>query len=134
METNHIQTHSNNNTNTNIHGIKYPALPSNVPTSRPKAPGATYIPGAVAFLGVRFKLIVPAPTWNIALPTPANITAINGEKKTVIAESAVTITPAIAVFLGICHLSETRPINGCNPKANTLYNITKPINISEVIG
>ena len=73
------------NNTTNCHGIKLPAFPINVPTNIPMAPHATKIPGAVAFLGVRLRLMLPAPTWNNALPIPTRTTA-----KTVVLENIAT--------------------------------------------
>ena len=39
-----------------------PLLPIKIPIVNPSAPGATKIPGAVAFFWLKFKLILPPPT------------------------------------------------------------------------
>jgi len=60
------------------HALKSPALPSIVPAKRPIAPVATKTPGAAALRGVKFKQMLPPPTWNKALPSPAKTaTALN---------------------------------------------------------
>lgn len=105
---------------TNGQTINIPLLPIKTPIVRPKAPGATKIPGAKAFLKEKFKLMLPPPTWKKALPSPERITTSPGILNTN-KEDITRRQPAIADSLGTLSLSTKKPKGAWSPKARILY-------------
>ncbi len=87
-------------TKTKGQAINCPFRPSTVPIISPKAPGATKIPGADALPGVKFRLILPLPTWNIAFPIPAKTTAKTGKYNKLKAAIPVKMHPNKAATRG----------------------------------
>jgi len=91
-----IKIQKNNNNNTKCQLMKYPEVPIFVPINSPKAPGATNMPGALALLGVRLRLMLPPPTWKQALPSPAKHIPKNNDSWKIIEAIARVIHPIIA--------------------------------------
>ena len=87
------------------------------PRTSPSAPGAMKIPGAAHRFGVRFRLSDPAPTWNMAFPTPATQIDDTGKTPTVSTGRAVNRHPPAAASRAEFLRSTAKPTKGWIPKA-----------------